>query len=86
MNLKIGIHQNYIIFWHWKDGQNAAYEGKIGWKCVYFPPVGIFAFVVNMIKILFPICTLNWHVNNYVSRQGKGINRRNESALFIMNV
>ena len=24
-----------------------------------------------MIKVLFPICTLIWRVNNYVSRQGK---------------
>ena len=24
-----------------------------------------------MIKVLFPICTLSWRVNNYVSRQGK---------------
>ena len=37
-------------------------------------------FVSNMIQSLFPICTLNWRVNNYGSRQGKGINRRNESA------
>ena len=42
--------------------------------------VGIFVFVVNMIKILFTICSLTWRVNNYVSRQGKGINRRNEST------
>ena len=25
----------------------------------------------NMMKVLFPICTLTWRVNNYVSRQGK---------------
>ena len=25
----------------------------------------------TMIKVLFPICTLIWRVNNYVSRQGK---------------
>ena len=31
-----------------------------------------FAFVDNMIKVVFPICTLNWRVNNYVSREGKG--------------
>ena len=29
---------------------------------------------------LFPIYTLAWRVNNYVSRQGKGINWRKESA------
>ena len=27
-------------------------------------------FVVNMIKVLFPICTLTWLVNNHVSGQG----------------
>ena len=39
-----------------------------------------YSFVNNMIKVLLPIRTLNWHVNNYVCRQGKGINRRNESS------
>ena len=34
------------------------------------------SFVIIMIKLLFP--TLTW--KNYVSRQGKGINRRNEST------
>ena len=29
-------------------------------------------FLINtMIKVLFPICTLIWRVNNYFSRQGK---------------
>ena len=32
--------------------------------------------------VLFPICTLNWHVNNYVSRQQKGTNRWNESMKY----
>ena len=30
---------------------------------------------------LLPICTLNSRVNNYVSSQGKGINRKNESTV-----
>ena len=30
-----------------------------------------FSLIKNMIKVLFPICTLLWRVNNYVSRQGK---------------
>ena len=29
-------------------------------------------------KVLFPICALTCRVKNYVSRQGKCINRRNE--------
>ena len=31
----------------------------------------LFSLINNMIKVLFPICTLIWRVNNYVSRQGK---------------
>ena len=39
-----------------------------------------------MIKLPFPICTLIWCVNNFVSRQGKGVNRRNESTIFIIKI
>ena len=47
----------------------------------YFPPE--WAFLTLMLcfeTVLFRICTLTWRVNNYVSRQQKGINRRNEST------
>ena len=40
-------------------------------ECLFPARVGIFSLVSNMIKVLFPICTLIWRVNNYVSRQGK---------------
>ena len=43
-----------------------------------------FPFVGNMIKVLSSICTLTWRENNYLSRQGKGLNRRNESTIFKM--
>ena len=43
----------------------------------------LFSFIVNMIKVLFPICTSTWRVSNYVSRQGKFINSRNESSSII---
>ena len=43
-----------------------------------------FPFVDNMIKALFPIFTLIWHVNNYVSSQGKDVNRRYESTIIII--
>ena len=33
-------------------------------------------------KVLFPICTLTWRVNTYVSRQEKGKNRRHESTKY----
>ena len=38
-----------------------------------------FSFTDNIIKVLLPNCTLNWQVNNHVSRQGKGKNRKKES-------
>ena len=39
-------------------------------KIVFFPPELAFLFFdVFMMKTLFPICTLTWRVNNYVSRQ-----------------
>ena len=55
-----------------KDGEDAVREGRNGWKSVYFPPESApFSLINIMIKLLFPICTLIWRVNNYVSRQGK---------------
>ena len=42
-----------------------------------------FSFMDNMIKVVFSVCTLNWRVNNYVSHQGKGVNRRNENFINI---
>ena len=41
-------------------------------KVVYFPPESAFVnFDVLYLKVFFPICTLTWRVNNYVSRQEK---------------
>ena len=37
-----------------------------------------FNFDVEICKVLFPIWTLTWRVNICVSRQGKGVNGRNE--------
>ena len=42
------------------------------------------SFKDNMSKVLFPDCTLNWRVNTYVVRQGKGVNRRNKSITIIL--
>ena len=55
-----------------QDGTDAVREGRKGRKGVYFPPESAsFLLINNMVKVLFPICTLIWRVNNYVSRQGK---------------
>ena len=70
-----------------KDGDDAVYEGKNTRKGVYFPPKSaFFPFVDNMIEVLFPFFTLMWRVNKYVSRQGKGINSRNESINIAMYI
>ena len=54
-----------------KDGKNAVREGRNAWKGVYFPPESASSSLINiLIKVLFPIGTLIWRVNNYVSRQG----------------
>ena len=39
-----------------------------------------FDFDVAICKVPFPICTFTWRVKIYVSRQGKGICKRNEST------
>ena len=67
-----------------KDGKDAAYEGRNGWKGVFFPPESAYSvFIVIMIKVPFPVSTLTGRVKIYISRQGKGINRKNESTIII---
>ena len=67
-----------------KDGNDAFYESRDGRRGVYFPPELALFFIYNMIKVLCPICALNWRVNNYVSRKGKGIKTSNESTIMII--
>ena len=69
-----------------KDGKDAVYErrnGRRGVWCFIPARVGIFPFIENGI-VLFPICTLIWRVNIYISRQAKGISRKNESTFVII--
>ena len=47
-------------------------------KGAYFPPESEIPLWFLLLQVFFPICTLTWRVNIYVSRQGKGINKRNE--------
>ena len=42
-----------------------------------------FSFLDNTTEVILLICTLNWGANIYVSRQGRGINRRNENTVNI---
>ena len=75
-----GIKHFYVHFWRIrlvlfpsKHGKDATYEESAS-----------FVFIVIMINVLFPICTLTWRVNAYNSRKEKSINGRNESAIIIM--
>ena len=54
---------------------------KIDGKMFIFCQGRHFFIVDNFIKLLFRIFTLTWPVNNYISRQGKGINRRTNMAV-----
>ena len=86
-NTPFDVHFQRIRLLHYppKGGKDAAYEGRNAWKGVHFrPESAFFVFILILIKVLFPICTLTWRVSNYVSRQGKGINRRKESTILIM--
>ena len=49
-------------------------------RCSFPARVGFFAFIVFMMKRLFPICAPTWRVNNHVSRQVKSIIRANETT------
>ena len=41
-------------------------------KVVYFPPESaLLPLMLRFLRVLFPICTLTWRANNYVSRQEK---------------
>ena len=41
-------------------------------KVVYFPPESaLLPLMLYLSTVLFPICTLTWRANNYVSRQEK---------------
>ena len=48
---------------------------------VFFPARDSFQpLMLFFVKVLFPIFTLTWRVNNYVSRQEKSISRRKENT------
>ena len=53
-------------------------------RCFFSTRDGIFPFIVSMIMVLQPICTLTWSANNFIYRQGRSIIRRNERTIIIM--
>ena len=52
-----------------KVRQDASYEGKNGWKCVYCQPESALPLWFLLLQVIFRISILTWRVNNYVSRQ-----------------
>ena len=74
-----------LFFFPWKDGKDVASEGRLGRKGFYFSlELASVVFLVNMLEVFFPIYTLIWRINNYVSLEGKGINRKSESTFVNM--
>ena len=43
------------------------------------------SFIVNMIKVLFPICTLIWRLKNYGSRHGTVKNGETKVLIILYN-
>ena len=62
-----------------KNGKDAVYEMKIGRKSAFCRQSRPFSSVNNIIKAPFTVCTLNWSVKNYFSRQKKSIKTRNKN-------
>ena len=54
---------------------------EMGWiTCFFHAGFEDLVFDVVICKVIFAICTLTCRVHIYVSRQGKGINRRKEGT------
>ena len=64
------------------DGTRPLRE-EVDGKVFIFRQSWHFSFDVDFKPVLFPICTLTWRANNYVSRQRRGIKGRKESTNFV---
>ena len=70
-------------FFPLKDGKTRSLKEEMDGEVLFSRQSRHFSFTDKMVKVLFSISTLSWRVNNYVSRQGKGSNRRNESTIML---
>ena len=75
-----GLHPYFFLS---IDGKDAVDEKELDGEVFICRQSRYFRFVENMIELLFPTCTLNWLVNNNVSRQRKCIKMRNEGTIII---
>ena len=71
-------------FFHGKMEKTRTIKEELDGEVFIYRQSRHFSFIDVMIRVLFPICVLKWRVNTYISRQGKGINRKNESNTFII--
>ena len=69
------------VYFPSKDGKDAVCKGK-KWteRCLFPNRVGMFPLYLLWQKYFSLVCFLTWRANNYVSRQGKSKNRRNENT------
>ena len=76
-----------VHFWQKRPVHFSSNDGKCLWGksgmegCFFCPQRWHFYFIVNIIKVLFPVYTFIWRVTNCVSRKGKGMKRRNDGTI-----
>ena len=63
-----------------KDGKDSVHEGKMDRKAFVSRQSWHFLFVGKLNEMVFHTFTLTGRENNYVFRQRKDLNRRNESV------
>ena len=80
-----------ILFWRIKPVLFAAerWKGRGLWKKkwtegFFFSQNWLSFCIFDIIKVLFPICMLNWRVNNYVYCRGKGIKKINGRTFIVI--
>ena len=67
-----------------QDGKDAVREGKMdGEVFISRQSRHLFNLINNMIKVLFPVCTLIWRVKKSFPPR-KSLNRRDESTIIVM--
>ena len=67
------------ILFPWKGGKDAAYGRKNGNVFIYRQSRHFF-FIHDIVKVLFLIFSFTWRVNRFVSRQEKGIKKKNKGT------
>ena len=61
-------------------------KGEMDWEVFLSRQSWQFCFIDNIIKVIFPICILNWCVTKHVSRQEKSINKRGKILLLMIQI